>query len=415
MDDPVPYRLTLLLRLELRRIADAFREPRAGVWAGIALPAALVGGGLWLAGDAFRPDVSTGDGATQLGLLVSIPVTLQAYPILFRPADDAFVRRLALPAAALFGARALRLVALALLVVAALMIPFVATGASVSRPLGIALAAAVASTAGSLLAQAHAAERIALGAPPSPLSRTMARDPELAAASALVFAPVWALAAGAIGARLAAADAWPLAARVATIVAASALAAALAARWFARALPRFAPHAGELAYAPPPDASGGELVVGRGIARVLPRAAQAARARDALVLARRYRWTGRLTWPVAIVAALALVRAGSHPAVRAWAALGAAVLLLAQAAAVVALGRAERGRTRWIDRVLGVTSTARVIGRWASAFGLALGVAVPVTIGWWLGVDGGGAWLWPAGAVVVASLASVASVAAGGR
>jgi hypothetical protein len=139
------------------------------------------------------------------------------------------------------------------------------------------------------------------------------------------------------------------------------------------------------------------------------------RARDAVVLGRRYRWAGRAAWPVAIVCALAVIRAGGSPAVRAWVTLACGLLLVAQAAAVVALGRAERGRARGMDRALGLGVADRLAGRWAAAFGLALGLALPLAAGWGIGVDGGGGWLWIAAAAGVAAVASLASLAAAGR
>lgn len=413
MRSPSPFRL--LVRLEGRRLSDAFRQPRPAVWVGILLPAALAAGGLWAAGADARPDVSTGDGVILLGLLATIPITLQAYPVLFRPADDAFLRRLGIPARALFGVRALRLLALALGVVLALMIPFVATRRPLLPPLAVGLAAAAVAWAASLLSQARAAERIASGARPSPAARAIPYDPELAAAGALVFAPLWPLIAGAAAARFVAEPRVAMPLRIGAVIAVSAGMLPLAARSFARALPRFAPHAGELAYAPPPDASGGELVVGRGVARLLPRRAQAVRARDAVVVGRRYRWAQRTAWPVAIVSALVMLRAGANPAVRVWVTLACGLLLAAQGAAVVALGRSERGRTRWLDRALGLRPADRLMGRWATAFGLALAVALPLALGWWIGVPGGGGWTWLAAGALAALVASTASVAAAGR
>lgn len=145
----------LLLRLDARRLADAFRGARVEAWTGLALPIALAVGGLWLSGASVRPDVATGDGVILLGLLVAAPVSIQSYPILFRPSDDGFLRRLGLPAKALFGHRALRLLILALTVVLAVLVPFASTRQPLARPLGIALAAAGAAWAASLLSLIH--------------------------------------------------------------------------------------------------------------------------------------------------------------------------------------------------------------------------------------------------------------------
>ncbi len=407
--------LALLLRLEARRLADAFRHPRPAAWIGVLLPLVLAAGVLWAAGESVRPDVSSGDGVIQLGLLVAVPVSLQSYPILFRPADDAFLRRLGIIPNALFGLRALRLLALTLLVAAAVMIPYLSAGQPVARPLAIALAAGAVTAAASLWAQANAAAATVSGRGPSLAGRSLGGwDPELAAAGALVYAPIWPAIAGAAAARFAGSEVWMMPMRLALTAAVSLAVLPLGARAFARALPRFAPHAGELAYAPPPDASGGELAVGRGVARVLPRRVQAVRARDAVVLGRRYRWAWRLAWPVAIVGALALIRAGGNPGVRAWVTLLCGAMLAAQAAAVVALGRSERGHTRWADRALGLGVAHRFAGRWAMAFGLALAVALPLAAGWWIGVDGR-AWAWLAAAALTALVASGTSLAAAGR
>jgi hypothetical protein len=408
--------LRLLLRLEGRRLSDAFRHPRPAAWLGILLPAALAVGGLWAAGDSVRPDLGDSAGVILLGLIVSTPITLQAYPILFRPSDDAFLRRLGISPRAQFGVRAMRLAVLALVAVVAVLIPFITTGKPLGMPVVIASAAAAASWAASLVAQARAALRIATGARRSLASQSMrAFDPELAAAGALVFAPLAPVAAGAAAAAFAIAPVLGMAPRLAIVAVACAACVPLAVRTFARALPRFAPHAGELAYAPPPDATGGELVVGRGIVSLLPRGAQAVRARDAVIVGRRYRWASRTAWPAAIVAGLVVLRAGAHPQVRVWVTLACGALLAAQGAAVVALGRGERGRTRWMDRALGLTAADRLAGRWATSFGLAMAVALPMAISWWIAVEQGGGWTWMAAAAGVALVASTASLAAAGR
>jgi len=407
----------LLLRLELRRLADAFRHPRPAAWLAVVLPVALAAGALWTAADSVRPDVSTGDGVVLLGLLVAVPVGIQAYPILFRPADDAFLRRLGISTDALFGVRALRLLAFAVALSLGLMLPYVATGENAGRPLAVALAAGVATWAASLVAQGRAAADTVSGRKPSLMSQALGQgyDYELIAAGPLVYAPIWPAVAGAAAAGFAGSGVWPMPLRLALILAGSAALVPLGARAFARALPRFAPHAGELAYAPPPDASGGELVLGRGIASVLPRRAQAVRARDAVVIGRRYRWASRLAWPVAVVGALAVLRAGGSPGVRAWVTLACGAMLAAQAAAIVALGRSERGRTRWTDRTAGIRPAARFAGRWAAAFGLVLIVAMPMAAGWWIRGDGGAGWAWIAAAGVTALAAAGSSLAAAGR
>ncbi|HEX8674629.1 MAG TPA: hypothetical protein VF710_22200, partial [Longimicrobium sp.] len=343
--------LALLLRLDGRRLADAVRRPRVGVWAGFALPAALVVGGVWLAGDALRPDVSTGDGQILLGLLVSAPIAFQAYPILFRPEDDTLLRRLGIPPAALFAHRALRLLLAALAVAGLFLLPFIRTAQPIGAPLAMLAAGAVVAWASSLATTSGAAARMANGQR-SPVRGLLGPDAGLSAAASLVWAPLTPLVVGALAARVALGPNAPT--RIGVIALLVVLCVALGARRFARALPRFAPLSGELAYAPPPTADASELVIGRGLPALLPRGAGAVRARDAVVVSRRFRWAGRVATPVGIIAALALLRAGADPEVRRWVAAACAGVLVMQSAAVIALGRAERSRLRWIDRAIGL-------------------------------------------------------------
>jgi hypothetical protein len=373
-------------------------------------------GGVWAAGASVRPDVSSGDGQILLGLIVSAPLALQAYPLLFRPADDGFLRRLGVPARAAFALRALRLLAVLLTTVLLLMIPFAATEQPVGRPLVLAAGAGLAAWAVALWAMARAAVRtVDPAVKPGLLAHTMAFDRELVAAGALVFAPMFPVFAGGFAARLLGAEVGSLPLRAAALLLVSSPLVPIAARRFERAMPRFAPHAGELAYAPPPDAGEGELVIGRGLARVLPQGAGTVRARDAVVVDRRFRWAGRAVWPVAVFSVLALLRAGDDPTVRGWVVSACGVLLLLQAMAVIALGRSERGRTRWIDRAAGLRTVDRLIGRWAAAFGLALGLVLPVALVWSFTVPAPSALWWIAGAAAAAALAAGASLAAAGR
>ncbi|HYJ80743.1 MAG TPA: hypothetical protein VEW03_14105 [Longimicrobiaceae bacterium] len=408
--------LPLLLRLEARRLSAAIRRPYAASLAGVALPAALLVGGLWAGGKAVRPDVGTGDGQMLLGLLAAAPVALQAYGVLFRPADDSFLRRIGISPRASFGVRALRLLAVAALTVAALMIPFVSTGQPMAVPLAGAAAAALLAWVLALWTFSGAAERtVAPGYRPGLLAQSMGFDPDLVAAGPLVFAPILPAMSGGFAAILVGSGFVPFPAGVAALAVLGVPVLSVARRRFERGYPRFAPHAGELAYAPPADAGGSELVAGRGLARLLPRRAGAVRARDAVVIGRRFRWTGRAAWPVAAFSALALLRTGDDAAVRGWVVAACGVLLAAQAAAVVSLGRSERGRARWLDRAAGVRNADRLLGRWAAAFWLALGVALPVALAWSLSAAGSPGWWWIAGAASLAALASAASVAAAGR
>jgi len=404
--------LALLLRLDAQRLADAVRRPRVGVWAGVALPAALVVGGVWLAGDALRPDVSTGDGQILLGLLVSAPIAFQAYPILFRPEDDSLLRRLGIPPAALFAHRALRLLLAALAVMGLFLLPFVRTAQPMGAPLAMLAAGAAVAWASSLATTSGAAARMADGKR-SPIRGLLGPDAGLSAAASLVWAPLPPLVAGALAARVALGPNVPV--RMGVIALLVALWVALGARRFARALPRFAPLSGELAYAPPPTADASELVIGRGLPALLPRGAGAVRARDAVVVSRRFRWAGRLAAPVGIIAALALLRAGGDPEVRRWVAAACTGVLVMQSAAVIALGRAERTRLRWIDRAVGLRTADRLLGRWAVGFGLSMGVVIPVAFVWSFAVDTSPAWPWVAGAALGALAAAGASLAAAGR
>ncbi|HEX5726738.1 MAG TPA: hypothetical protein VFX98_14780, partial [Longimicrobiaceae bacterium] len=89
--------------------------------------------------------------------------------------------------------------------------------------------------------------------------------------------------------------------------------------------------------------------------------------------------------------------------------------LAAQGLAVVALGRLERRRVRWLDRALGLRWADRLLGRWALAFGLALGVVLPVALAWAASVPTSPAWWWLVGAAAGAGVAAGLSLAAAGR
>lgn len=409
-----PFRL--LLSLEARRIADPFRHPRVGTWVGVGVPAALGLAALWLGADSVRPDPREGDGAIGLGLLVSAPIAFWAYPILFRPADDALLRRLGIPARAAYGLRALRLAALSLLVVMLALVPFAATGTLAALPLAVALAAGLVGWGMSLSALSGAAERVAIPSRRIELtSLMMGPDPELVRAGPLVWAPLKPVVAAAFAARLVLVGTLPTWAWVAAFAALAGGLTMVGARRFERAAPRFSPRSAEMAYAPPPDAGEAGLVIGRGLARVLPPRAGAVRARDAAVVARRFRWAGRVVWPVSIVCVLALLRAGERPPVQGWVAATGALVLAMQAMAVIGLGRMERAGRRWLDRAAGLRARDRLLGRWAAAFGMALALVVPVGVVWGLIVPGTSGWLWPAAAAGSAAVASAASLAAAGR
>jgi hypothetical protein len=407
---------SLLLSLEARRLADPFRHPRAGAWIGVVLPAALGLAALWLGADSVRPDPRDGDGAIGLGLLIASPIAFWAYPILFRPSDDALLRRLGVPARAAYGLRAARLAALSLLVVLLALVPFAATGTVGALPVAVAAAAGLVGWGMSLSSLAGAAERVAVPARRLELtSMMMGPDPELVRAGPLVWAPLKPVIVGALAARVVLVSALPTAAWVAVFALAAVALAMLGARRFERAAPRFSPQAAEMAYAPAPDAGDAGLVIGRGLARVLPARAGAVRARDAAVVGRRFRWAARVVWPVSILCVLALLRAGERVEVQGWVAFAGALVLAMQAMAVIGLGRMERGGRRWLDRAAGLGAGDRLLGRWAAAFGMALALVIPVGIVWGSIVPGSTGWLWPAAAAGSAAVASAASLAAAGR
>lgn len=411
-----PTPLRLLLGLEARRIADPFRHPRPGAWVGVGLPALLGTAALWLGAESVRPDAADGDGAIALGLLVAAPIAFWVYPILFRPGDDALLRRLGIPARASYWLRALRLAALALGMILVVMIPYIATGTLGALPLTVALAAGATAWGMALSSLAGAGEKIANpGRRIELTSMMMGPDAGLVRAGPMVWAPLPAVIVGAFAARAVLVAALPPLAWTAVFAALAAALAVWGARRFERAAPRFSPQAAEMAYAPAPDAGDAGLVIGRGLARVLPPRAGAVRARDAAVVARRFRWAGRVAWPVAVVCVLALLRAGERPAVQGWIAGAGAVVLAMQAAAVIGLGRMEREGRRWLDRAAGLALADRFVGRWAAAFGMALTLVIPVALTWALVLGGPGAWIWIAAAAGSALVASAASLAAAGR
>ncbi|HEX2206168.1 MAG TPA: hypothetical protein VHG93_00685, partial [Longimicrobium sp.] len=214
-----PTPLRLLLSLEARRIADPFRHPRPGAWVGVGLPALLGIAALWLGAESVRADPADGDGAIALGLVVSAPIAFWVYPILFRPADDALLRRLGIPPRASYWLRAVRLAALALLVVALVLVPHAAAGTLGGRVVAVALTAAAAAWGAALFALAGAARDTVSGAwRPGFWSRRISFDREMRNAGPLVFAPLVPVVDGIVAARLSVAEplpAWGVAAAAA--------------------------------------------------------------------------------------------------------------------------------------------------------------------------------------------------------
>jgi hypothetical protein len=414
--NPVVRELGLLLGHDLRRLGAILRRPRPGVWLSALLPLLLIGGALGTAGAEAMPDVREAGGAIGLGFLVSAPLAFLAYGVLFRPADDPFLRRLGLAPATLYLERALRLLGVAVGTALLLLVPFVASAAPLARPSAVLLATVLAAWGAVLLALAVAARQT-----PDPLrrpgmaSRMMGPDRELVRVGPLVYAPLAPLfaallAAGWIGAAPGAGGG-----RAALVGLLGGLLALAGLRPFARALPRFAPQALELAFAPPPEAGETGLVLDRGVARLLPRRARAVLARDALVTARRFRWSTTLVWPVAILSVIALARWGTLPQVRVWVLAAGALTLAAQGAAVIALGRLERAGPRWLDHSAGLRVLDRWVGRSALGFGLSLWLAVPLGLAWGLWAETWSGWLWPGAGAGMALVAAGASLAAAGR
>jgi hypothetical protein len=411
---PALRHLALLLRHDARRLAAAIRRPRPGVLLSALLPLALVAGALAAAGDQALPDA--GGGAIGLAFLVSAPLAFLAYGILFRPADDPFLRRLGLDPGGLYLQRAVRLLGVSVGMALVLMVPFAAGGVPLARPLAVLLGTGAAGWGAALLALSVAARMTADPARrPGLASKRMGFDRDLVEAGPLVYAPLAPLAAAiAAGTWIALAPGagWGRAALAGAVGGAFALAAV---RPFARAVPRFAPRSLEMAFAPPPAAGETGLVLERGLSRALPRRARAVAARDAVFGARRYRWAATLVWPVAIVSAIALARWGDLPQVRTWVLAAGALTLGAQGAAVIALGRAERAGPRWLDHAAGLRSRDRWAGRTAYAFGLSLWLVVPLGLAWGLWAGAGSGWLWLAAATMTSAVAAGASLAAAGR
>jgi hypothetical protein len=395
----------LLLRLDARRVAASVRRPSVGAWVGAVLPPVALAGALALAGTRLLAPGDPGSAALLGGFLTASAVAFFGYGMLFRPEDDAFLRRLGFSPGALYLQRALRLLAVSLGAALALAIPAALRGASagvVAAPLSGALVA----WGSGLLAMAGAAREVSSpDARPGAIAKAAAGpDRELAAAAAVVYAPLLPLLLG-IGAA-AFVSAGPL--RALPVSLAALLLAALGARPFVLALPRFAPRAAEMAFEPVVGGAGGQLVVGRGLAGLLPRPSALALARDQLIGGRRYPWAARAVWPVAIPAFFVLARWGTDPAVRAWVSALAGGVLLVQAAALVGIGRLERGGIRWLDRAVGIGRGSRMLGRWGWGAGLSLWLTVPIAVAWSAWVRAGPGWSWiVAGAATSAAAASL--------
>lgn len=334
--------------------------------------------------------------------------------MLFRPTDDGLLRRLGISADALFLHRALRLLLLSLGVAAVLMLPFVRGRMPLGSALAHLLLAAMVGWGASLYFTARAAARTVRPGARSggPLVGLIAWDRDLADNAPLVYAPIPPVVIASFAVRLLG-ESWALP-LLGALIAATVIAMVAARGLFRRALPRFAPHSLEMAWAPDLDDRAGELVAGRGLPGLLPRGAQLTLARDRLVADRRFRWAARLAPVVGVVGALALLRGGEDAGVRRWIAAVCLGALLVVAGVVLALGRSERGRTRWVDRALGLRVSDRLLGRGWFAMTRALAIALPVGIAWSLTAATPG-WPWWAGAATGAFALSGLSLAAAGR
>jgi hypothetical protein len=408
----------LLFQHDLRRLRAHVRHPQPGVWVGVLLPAALVLGAFWIAGERAQPGLDSIESAAIWGFVIAAPLAFFSYGVLFRPEDDPFLRRLGFSALAFMMTRALRLLGAGLSVLAVMLLPFVSTGAAVARPVAIGVTAAVVAWALTLLGFSLAAESTVPtdGARRQGVfSRAMAYDRELAGVAPLFYAPLAPLLGAPVAAGVVAAAPGAPWIRVVFSLAVAFVLALAAARPFVRALPRFAALAQEMTFAPPPTAGEVGLVLDRGLARLLPRKVAAVRARDAAVSGRRFRWATSIVWPVALVSAVALARWGDEAGVRSWVLIAGGAALLAQGGATVALGRIERRGAGWIDRGAGIGWGVRWAGRWAFGVGLALWLVVPLALvwSWWAPTSPG--WPWLVAGAAVAALAALASVAAAGR
>ena len=409
--------VAVLLSADLTRLAAAVSRPTAGGTVGLLLPALLLAGGVVAAGATGGARLTTTQDGVTLGVLLGAPVAFVAYSVLFRPGDEGFLRRLGIAPRALFAERALRLLCWALAVGLLALLGYGAGGVPAGTVLIVAIPAAVVSWGVALRSIAGAARSLAVrprGRGPGILAVGM-WDREVAAAAPLVYAPVPALVAAGLGGGIVAGveeGRWMAALAVVFV---GLLAAVTAAGPYAAALPRFAPRAVEMGFAPEPEALGRGLPPRRGLARLLPRAAAAARARDVAVAGRRFAWAGRVTWPVVILSVVALARWGREPGMPEWVAAAAVLALSLQGAAAIGLGRLERGGPRWIDRAAGITPLHRFLGRWGWGWGLGLWLTVPLALawGWWAGAGSG--WGWIVLAAGTSAVAAGISVLSAGR
>lgn len=410
-------RIGVLLRHDARRFAAAARRPTAGGTIGVLLPAVLLVAGVMAAGATGGARLETTQDGVTLGVLLGSPVAFVAYSVMFRLRDESFLRRLGVEPRVLYLERALRLLAFSLAVAFLALLGYGVAGVPAGRVLLVGVPIGVVSWGMALLFVAIAARAMANpggGGGPAWLGIGM-WDREVAAAAPLVYAPIPALVAAGLGGGIVAGveHARPLAALA--VIGVGVAAALVGARPFAVALPRFAPRAVEMSFAPEPESIGLGLPGRRGLSRLLPRAAAAARARDVAVAGRRFAWAGRVTWPVVILSLVALARWGREPGVTAWIASAVVLALALQGAAAIGMGRLERGGPRWIDRAAGITPLYRFLGRWGWGWGLGLWLTVPLALAWGWWSDAGGGWGWVVVAAFTSGVAAATSVLSAGR
>ncbi|MBW3627821.1 MAG: hypothetical protein KY464_00870 [Gemmatimonadetes bacterium] len=402
-----------LLRLARQRLRARVRRPNAGDAITLALPAVLVAGALWSGSAASVPELATRGDAAALGMLLAAAVAFLSYGMLFRAADDPFLRRLGVESRAVYAERAARLLAAGLALVVVLAAYAARAGRIPDQLLPIALVAVLTAWGSGAAATTLAGRAMVTRSPGSGWGCLTVGmwDREVAAAAPLVYAPLIPLLSGGAAGAAAFGTGWP---GVGVSLAVALVLARLGARWWEAAIPRFGPQLLEMAFAPPPPAGVGELSVGRGLARLLPRAAAAVWARDGVVTARRFAWATRIVWPVAIVTLALLARRGTDPGTRGWVALAALSVWMLQMVALVGLGRYERGGRRWLDRSLGITPLQRVLGRWAFGWGASLWLGVPLALAWGWWTDAGPGWPWVFVGAGTAAVGAIASVTAAG-
>lgn len=403
-----------LLRLDVMRMSAAFRRPSAvqGVMGVVVIATGVVV--VWFGRSVVGMSLTTPMDAAGVGMLLGAPLAFLSYGILFRHSDDSFLRRLGVGGHALFFERLGRFAIAAIIVLSACLLVVATTGGSFLTALRVA-SGSVFLAWGSAAATTSLAARAMAGRLPGQGWGCLAVgmwDRELARAAPLVYAPLVPLLLGGAAGSLAFAFGWPGVAFLALLAAGM---VSKAARWWTAALPRFAPQAQEMAFAPESAAGMAQLTVGTGLARLLPQRAAAVCARDAAVASRRFAWATRPVWPVSILCFVLLARSGDRVGARGWVLLAVGGVLALQLLAVIGIGRYERGSRRWLDRVIGVSRLDRLIGRWAWAAGSSLWMTIPVALFWHWWAEAGPGWFLLAAGISTAGVAAFLSLLTAGE